>query len=415
MTRTVALGGPDRLTAPDIPTRGWWLAAAAGALWGATVAFTPPLVSVGVGLLVLLWLATFKWPALALAAVLVLYFVPLTQLDFGTEALPVDVRILSAPFLLAFLRRRWHQRPFPRGAVLAVAAVALAVWLSLFGSRAPEASVEAAVGMLLGAATAVLGARALPYTQILAVVRNLCAAAVVVSVALVPFWAEAILAGRLRGVLANPNGLGLLIVLLVPLLVARYGWRSPVLWIAFAALPFTGSRASAAALTAGLAVWTWVRADRRSRRTLFPCFLITAVVLAVLALNDAVFTSSSPTSLFRSADSRTVHWRHALQVADTSAWTGYGFGAFPAEVSNSYLLALVEFGPLTILTLGATAAVTVMALRSRRMEVPAFAVGGLCNAAFESWLLAGGSLYFVAFWTVMAAAALQRPPEAAEP
>jgi len=351
-----------------------------------------------------LLLASIKRPSVGFGTILLFYLAPLSHLTSGLLAtLPFDVRLLSVPFLFPFVTRQ--------SAGLAPARVAMAVWAvpliagtSVLWSIDRNASLESAVGLLLGGVTAVFVARALPYAQVTALARRFCLAIVVLSVLFVPFSAEAVLGGRVRGVMGNPNALAAVIVLLVPLLAMRYGWRSPVTWLVLGVLPFTGSRAATAAVLLEAAVSIWVGADRRVRRTLLPALLVAVAILAFFELNAAIFVSTDPTSVLRSADSRTSLWANGLRLAGDAPWSGYGLGASPADVANSYLLGVVELGSLSVLLFGAALAVIVHALRPQRVEIAALAAGGLCNATFESWLLAGGSLLFVVFWTVMAAA-----------
>lgn len=223
-----------------------------------------------------------------------------------------------------------------------------------------------------------------------------------VAVALTPIG---MLAGRSRGLFANPNSLAVVIVLLLPLLMAHPRYRL-VGVLSLGLLVTTGSRAgvlaACAELLVALVIMTGVRSS--GRRVIATALLVglAFVALRVLASGAADQSSlGSASYVLRSGDSRTAIWLQALDDWQVRPVLGYGAGANPRDTANSYLKLLTDLG-----LIGVVAALPLLILQAKRFwygrpQQAALVAGAVVSACFESWLFAGGSLFFLLYWMQM--------------
>lgn len=214
-----------------------------------------------------------------------------------------------------------------------------------------------------------------------------------------------LLAGRARGLFANPNSLAVAIVLLLPLLWTSRRYR-PLALLALALLVASGSRAGVLAACAeavvGLVLWR----GRRSigSRIVATGLLLGLAVVALWVLGAGVTDESSvgtASYVLRSGDSRTAIWLQALQAWQTRPWLGFGAGAYSQDTASSYVKLLTDLG-----LIGVGAALPLFVLQFRHFwrgspQQAALIAGALVNAAFESWLFAGGSAFFLLYWMQM--------------
>jgi O-antigen ligase len=239
---------------------------------------------------------------------------------------------------------------------------------------------------------------------------------------------------RLRGILENPNTIGVVAALVIPLAVGlaaqtqRYvrAWWWFVVGCAVLALIASGSRAGLLAVAAGtLAFCFQCRGKSRRYLELTLAVLLVAVAALIATMLNAHF------GRFLSVDSagRTAAWSVILRLWELRPWLGWGFGStdsiFPklqgditqvfegGNAHNAYLQTLFELGPLGLLILLAC-----LGLALRRILVPGTdfleagvfgaVVAGVVNQLFESGLTAPGSIIAFNFW-LLALASVRLP------
>ena len=204
---------------------------------------------------------------------------------------------------------------------------------------------------------------------------------------------------RVRGIILNPNGLGIFCMfaspffLLSPRRAMKVAWLVPVILCVFA-----GSRAAAAGLLVGAATIMWRSPVRRLRLLAFGA-LAAAVYTISLSPSSFLLSGDSSIVLLRDNNSREQVWQDALAAHTAQPWFGVGMGALPTESGSSYLKVLSECGYIGL----ALAAVTLVAVLRLVWPSPlacSFLVAGIVDAAFEGWLFTAGSVYAVFFFLI---------------
>lgn len=266
--------------------------------------------------------------------------------------------------------------------------------------------------------------RALVVADLSAVAATLWAAMFASLIALLLHMPWALDVTRLRGVLENPNTIGVVAALVTPLasglaaMTHRYvrTWWWFVVGCTLVALLAAGSRAGLLAVAAGMLVFSFqCRGKSRWYRV-----LTLAVLLAVGAgLIAATLNAHVGRLLSLDSAGRTAAWSVIVRLWEQRPWLGWGFGStdsvFPkfqgnlvqffegGNAHNAYLQTLFEVGPLGLLLL-----LSVIGLALRRVLVPAAefleagvfgaVVAGVVNQIFESGLTAPGSIIAFNFW-----------------
>jgi exopolysaccharide production protein ExoQ len=248
--------------------------------------------------------------------------------------------------------------------------------------------------------------------------------------------------GRLQGVFANPNLLGITMALAAPLGWGLYRESRRASYLAgLAPVLFSVVESGSRTAQLGVAVaglWLLLRAAWHPRYV-FPLvvggvavgvlFYVIAGGLHFLAAVEGLsrFTSNDGGDLL---NSRTLAWTAALHLWKQQPWLGYGYQAGEAlfidqlgaagfffsrpSVHNSYLQLLLELGVvgaalLVVLLVLVLAAI----LRSRMSGVNTGVIGvlvaGLAIHMTESAIFGTGQVYPFVYW-LAAAAALMRYP-----
>ena len=251
-----------------------------------------------------------------------------------------------------------------------------------------------------------------------------------------PFW---LLTGRLSGGATDPNALGLLCGLAIPVAVAFLVARERQRWAigAFLPLPFglalSGSRSGFAIAVVGSAI-VIARAPiaRRLRIALAAAALVLALAVALVPQGSREGVGGRLAHLFRSSlslddrtSSRAVLWRAALAQAGRSPVEGGGLGSFAWRLpdlagedrarlgirdnpGSAYLQALAETGVLgLLLTLLFVLPLAGQAIRSDgdpgRLGASAAILAFLLALAVGShWLAPEGALFFFLLCAVVA-------------
>ena len=400
-SRSTVQAGVSPWRRPVRPPSGalaWLLASVLGVSVGAASVLSPAiagLIMFGAGVCVLFALPlTVTLVALAIAFVL-----PLTQLDLG-----VDTRLLAPALLVPLAVKGLKTRRTGPGHEIALRLVPLSALAtaSLIWSSDAIATGAAALALIAVVACLVLVPAGTDSVAVLQALRWLVSALIIVSAvaALTPLGQ---LAGRTRGIFANPNALAILLLLSVPLLM-RGRWRL-LLPLAVVLAYSTASRAGMAAIVAGVIFYVLsARTSRLITRVLAILFAAVALTAAILALDPVVRSTGTfaQTSVFRYENSREFEWAAAMQMWREHPLVGHGFGASKIETGNSFLKLLVDLG-----LLGLVAASPFLLLLVRRLVtsknplVVASTATALVSSVFEAWLLTAGSAFFILFCLVI--------------
>lgn len=244
--------------------------------------------------------------------------------------------------------------------------------------------------------------------------------------------------GRLQGIYSNPNTLGDLIGLAIPLGIGLFlSSRRPIYLVglipAVIALAECQTRTAVVAVVTGI-TWLWVRRSRTVALTrvlgvVFAGALASAVIktghLRVPGLFGGItlrFNADTPGGLL---NSRTVAWSDALALWGHRPVQGYGFQAgdtlfnqlyggglitfSAAPAHNSYVQALLELGllgtlPLAVILFG-TVLPVLFAARVDHAASPfiGVVVAGLAIQLTESAMFGTGQPYPWVFWPALAA------------
>jgi O-antigen ligase len=417
--------------------------AAAGA--GYAVARGGALPVAVVGGLALAFAVTARARTVVLAATV-------ASLVVGSTALPgVKQSVFYVRFLLlgAFVIANLLDRPVRGSKALRglhwplLALVALAI-VSALWSVDPAVSASRAVGLGLMMVAVITAAYRSWWTRE-HVARDIATIGSVVGIMLMVGLAGsvagvewAVVGGRFRGIMENPNTIGVMGGLFLPVAVGfavvRRGrlraWWLAVTTAVAASLLLSQSRGGIVAASAGLVILLvlW-RGGRRALAVAATCSL--AAALFMVLTTSAVSTPEpleSVTVRFQqdpTAGGRFAAWRLTLGLVREKPVVGWGFGTteevFGSQttaisqvfqgglVHNSYLQALLELGPggLLLLLLAAGIALRRGLPGDRadplRTAMYGALVAGLLNGIVESSMLSAGSVFAFSFWMIAAA------------
>lgn len=225
--------------------------------------------------------------------------------------------------------------------------------------------------------------------------------------------------GRAAFPFSNPNTLGVAAGI-VAVYFAGYSRlsrhvRLPLVLIAIFVVLLSGSRGSVVALVAAGAAAMLARRGARIQTILA---VGVAMVVAILVVGESPPAprqpgpGAGPTNawelLMRDTDSRSQYWAAGWHAFVRSPLVGFGAGATPIIVLNSYLLLLIELGLLGTLFvvrgLGLVVQEVKVVAKPWPISIGAF---GTVAGVFEGWLFVGSSVLFVLFWLVLMEATLQ--------
>jgi O-antigen ligase len=263
-------------------------------------------------------------------------------------------------------------------------------------------------------------------------------------------WASA--AGRLHGFLENPNTIGVVATVAIPLAVglaatakrpSGRAWWSVLVVSCSVALFASSSRAGLLAVGLGLIAFAiqsrslileaWSRrAHGLAAEAEGIGFIVLLVALLVMVLASVVPASHIPLleRLTFSDSGRSSAWVELVHLWQQRPLTGWGFGTTDqllpiymrtiktvfngASAHNAYVQVLFELGPVGI---GIVAGTIALALKNVRrpsgdyFEAAVFGgvVAGVTNQLFESGITSAGSIIAFNFWLlVLASIALHR-------
>jgi hypothetical protein len=252
--------------------------------------------------------------------------------------------------------------------------------------------------------------------------------------------------GRFRGIMANPNAVGMIGILFLPLVVSRYMRRRRVADVVLMALiagsvVLSGSRNGVVAASisilylllrarawkAGLAIAA-LTAILYLAMTTYVSFQEVAVTQGIARLGE--------TSSLQFGGGRVEAWQVAIPIIRQQLFFGHGFGTeelifrgmtfhlhVGAYVHNSYLGLAYQLGvigvalmfvPLFALFISRQVGRTDVSIRVSGYE--AMLLGGLAASFLESWIYSVGNAFAFPFWVcVMLLLRSTRVPAAVRP
>jgi len=249
-----------------------------------------------------------------------------------------------------------------------------------------ESLAVGSAGLVLLTAYLLLATKLLsPQTLDVAVVSALVAA-VAVSLLLGFVLPDiAMLGGRLQGITANPNLLGMYAFLLVATVVLRsrpWPLTLAATVLGVGALVWTASRGSALALLVTLVAGAVMNAGR-ARRLAFPLLALGAVPFALTAYSP----ERAEIKLFRTNNSREGSIREFIDLVHSGSFGGIGIGNERTLISSSLMGAFVQGGVVALCSmLLIYVAFLWLSWKSGRATF-AFALGAVVHSNFEAWLM----------------------------
>ncbi len=377
---------------------------------GAATTVLPARLLLVAGLGFAVVVAAVRSPLAAFVAVLGVNLLPVSVFA-GALPAAIDVRVVAVPFIAALF---YHSAVAPRagltarrqaGCLLALLATGIA---SIAWSIDRFKTVQSCFTLVLAIVLLELST-----TRLSAPRRRQCLrgfAMVVLPLSLIALAVPAVgfLGGRGRGILINPNGLALFVLLVLPLLLTRPGWPFAVGLLGMAEVGITASRAGALAVLVELLVLVLRSSGRRRNRLVVVGLSVLIAGVAFVAITGKTDTGGA--KLARSNDSRSQQWGDGIKLFQQSPLVGLGFGASPTDVASSYIKVLVELGLLGVVVAGATVGAAGSMIRRGDSVVAATVAGALIDGVFEAWMFVGGSLFFIMFWLVVLSDGAEPPP-----
>lgn len=400
---------------------GWAVAVYTGAalgVWGLPAAAVPVLAGT-------VTLAAIRWALIGIGAALLLIWAPLFGLSASVSHVARVVGLLTLG-LVAFggmfaglplrtaLVRRASIRP-PLLVARMFVPFGFAATATALGSRA---SIEEVASLWLGAAgllfLEVVARHLSPKSVTVAAILGLY-----VTIAAAPLFGEAATTTRLSGLFHNPNSLGAIASFVATFnghraySVRGSSWRrwAPVVSPALLVV-LSSSRSASLALLAGIFVGGLQRAGQKKSasvaRAVAAGGLLAGIAWAAASaplstVETRVIASESAIGLLRAGDSRTQHWRAAIEEWSGSPLIGVGLGESQSVASNSVLFVLAETG-----VVGATGALAGLVLAFRWLRrrggtatTWALLAAGAISSLFESWVWAPASPITWTFWLLV--------------
>ena len=379
---------------------GGFLVTVGASIFVSTLVTGSPLHALGLIVAVPFLAASFAYARLSLLVVLCLYAASMSWV-YVQAGLGLDVRFLAVPWVLVLVLRALHVRapveiktPLRFLIAFAVYAGASLLWTS---DRA--SSVEALASLSLLIVLCVSAPRVIRSQDLIRLLAWFTGALVVASIVSYPLTSNSMLTGRFQGLIANPNGLAILVVLAVPLLsIVHPRWRFLFLAVGAVVIFETGSRGAALGLLA-VAIILALPLRHRGLRSASLAAIGAAAFLVGRDIAEYVTTQpSSGQGVLRTEHTRQENWTATIEILKGDPLLGAGNGSLPTETGSSYLQLFAENG-LVGGVLGLMAIVALLtSVRGAPASVVALVVGPLVGAIFEGWLFVAGSLYCVVFW-----------------
>jgi len=250
--------------------------------------------------------------------------------------------------------------------------------------------------------------------------------------------------GAVQGAFGNPNGLGMVYAILIPVTLGRFYHRKGLLTLALLALSvallvFCRSRAGWLGAFVGVTAFYACLYGRKLWVLVFVVLVLLAGVLVLRDLSSTRDSAAGGTSAFQAAllrgetdsseygSGRIPLWTGALEKWKRRPFVGYGFGTagdtyyvgtnVPARFHSSLVQITAELGivgafffiaPLAYSFFKSIKSPVLPALDARHRALAAGLAGGwfggVADSLFESWLFAVGNVSTILAWICFFAA-----------
>jgi hypothetical protein len=209
---------------------------------------------------------------------------------------------------------------------------------------------------------------------------------------------EALVGGRLSGMLANANTLADTIVLTTPA-IASWKRGSWTMWgISLGMVWATGSRGALLALLVALSLTLLGNANLGGKIAILFGLTFAAYLAIPTIIQEAAGASAGSATMLRSNDSRAVVWGLAWDLAQQHILRGSGLGSLAAETGSSPLSVLIVSGAVGIV-LASTAIFGAFRNQSSIGDWRLITVaGGSVAALTEGWLISAGTIFCAIYW-----------------
>lgn len=327
-----------------------------------------------------------------------LYLFPLLNFPspMDTRLLALGVAASQLPYAIKTGKLTWKGSSL--APILVISSYGALSLVSFTWSIDPQSTLSATVGTILTLVGVLIFSSTLSHRVILRV--TLVFLLVVCGISLLAGLITpnfAIEAGRLRGVLGNANGLGVLAAF-GALLSASARRNIPLVTFFVGVLLLTGSRGSLLAAAAGLLVFALLPAPSRKIGPGPSAFFIAC---AGVGMSVLYFTLKPDWSIFRTNDSRTEVWRGLIPYVEAYWPFGSGAGTLEQFSTNSLLKSVSELGFVGLILVCAYLCTLALAAKGSRAQLSVWTMGAFATTV-ESWLLAGGSYYSFLFLAILA-------------
>lgn len=363
-----------------------------------------PWLAVLLGGTIFLTILTVRVPVVALSIAFFLYTGPtfglLPRFD-GRPALILVILILilsgkKVPSYSKYVQGRL------RNLLIAIMVVVVAGAVSLLWSDSPNQTMSSVIALVLLLVTMVVLPRRLSASQIYNSV--MLSSALIVLPSLIAGLAgvsEAWRAGRLAGILFNPNALSIYALILATgslLMVNR--WLGGILLIsAITTIILSASRGSGISVVLTCLFYFWF-----TFRSFIQRFVLCAMTLgfAYWLTNSAYIAeqAENPESIFRINNSRENY--NDIAIADIKeSWPlGTGLGTASEAAVNILFKVLAELGPLGLIVLITLVTFCFVSAR-RNISALTVLISGLVANVFEGWLISAGNTFTVLFFHLL--------------
>jgi O-antigen ligase len=242
---------------------------------------------------------------------------------------------------------------------------------------------------------------------------------------------RAFFASRFQGIFENPNSMGLICAILLPLAFWQFleTRKKSALFLLFLMLGgslLSASRTSINAVIFSLGYFIYKRTGKY-RPLVFFSFLSLASVLAwiIESLSQHFFSAYFRFGTLPTGGGRLEIWPYALALIKDNPLFGYGFGVedrifklkgimlsgrYPSYVHNSYLGLMLQLGILGVIFFFAPLLTLLFKelFSKQNSETPllryalqASLIAGLLCAIFESWIYSVGNSQAFPFWNIV--------------
>lgn len=209
---------------------------------------------------------------------------------------------------------------------------------------------------------------------------------------------QALVGGRLNGIMSTPTTLASMILLTTPAIAS---WRrgSWIIWgISLGMVWVSGSRVALLALLLALALVLLGKYGLGGKFGILSGLAIAAYLIIPSVAQQTADTGAGSASVLRSNNSHAFVWARAWELAQQHLLRGSGLGNLTEETGSSVLAVLIVSGAIG-LALAATAIFVTFRNQSSLSDWRVVTVvGGTAGSLTEGWLISAGSIFCAIYW-----------------